>query len=254
MYALNEIDDNRNPAWNMDRFLLSRHRSRELSRPVFLASAERMKRAADTQSPPFLVSGKDILDHMVRCDQIVFGLGVLPESCTFQTLGFLSMTGPFDIEGVKGSPVRARYIRGAIVAPEVGGHGLMKSMLAHAAAEVDAVVLHTQNPRVYRAMAGCGLFEVVFPVPDHSFSISPGAVESICRSLSRFSRGMPFDSRGGVVQDLYGRPLYPIRPLHRDTATNNLFAALSPGDGVAVIGFKDRSQAERASILGPIGT
>ena len=193
--------------------------------------------AASNHSPRFLVDVDDIEDHMVRSQELTLALGMRPGSRNMECVGFASLTDEKALH-VGDTVLTMRYLRGTVVAPDVGGLGLTAAMFQRGLA-ADLLVAHTQNPVVYRAMEKCG--GILFPSRDHSIRVRSEVSGQLRSQLTSIGRDTEFNRSTGTTRAIYSRPLYSFPPRHRDANVNSLFETLEARDGLTIIRVRNRS-------------
>jgi|GEM_PF-5357689 len=129
------------------------------------------------------------------------------------------------------------YRVGTVLHPDHQSKGLYKRMIRECFPEGStALVLRSQNPRVYQGILSSGLFSRIYP--DTNGDIVPQDVVNLVQGVIDY-RMMDIILGDGslLVKDSYSGGLYQDRILSRNDAVNRLFAPLYPSDGYLIVGF-----------------
>lgn len=134
--------------------------------------------------------------------------------------------------------IKITYRVGTIVDPNHQGKGLYKRLICECLhPDSEAMVVRTQNPRVYQSIRSTGIFDRIYPgvdgkeVPREIFETASEVLELI--GEKPISDPLRLIVRGAYGDGLYGEPISC-----RSDDVNELFRQLGKGDGYVIIGMR----------------
>lgn len=177
------------------------------------------------------VDRQETADHM-------FGLPEANQELVVVFDGSEKIIGFAGIRQLSLKESKVTYRVGTIVDPEHQGRGIYKRLIREGLhPDSEAMVVRTQNPRVYQSIRSAGIFEEIYPRIDGE-EVPRKIYETASEVLELIGKKPNIDPQSLIVRGVYGEGLYSEPISCRKDDVNALFRKLGRGDGFVIVGMR----------------